>query len=139
VRKPVIMLDHEQLHINVHSEDQAYLRLHLTAWYHDRAAERVGERIIYYAHQMGVSPRAVRIKDQKKRWGSCTSGGNLYINWRCILAPAPILDYIVVHELCHLLVMNHSAHFWVRVRSILPDFEARRKWLRVNGITLDFK
>jgi predicted metal-dependent hydrolase len=138
VKKPVILLRGNNCRIVSNSDDPEKIKPHLAAWYREQAAEKVGGRIRWFAPQIGVAPKQVQIRDQKKRWGSCTSAGRLYINWRCILAPEPVLDYIVVHELCHLLVMNHSPRFWANVKTVLPDFETRRKWLRTNGINLDF-
>jgi predicted metal-dependent hydrolase len=79
----------------------------------------------------------LRIADQKTRWGSCSAKGTLSFNWRLYLAPPEVLDYVVVHELCHLIHMDHSTAFWALVSSILPDYRERRRWLKVNGSSLD--
>lgn len=79
----------------------------------------------------------VTIRDQKTRWGSCSSKGTLSFNWKLYLAPPQCLDYVVVHELCHLVEMNHSPAFWSLVESIMPDYRTWKKWLRENGHTLD--
>jgi predicted metal-dependent hydrolase len=78
-----------------------------------------------------------KAKEQKRRWGSCTSRGDLYFNWRLAMAPPGIIDYIVVHELCHLAHKDHSRKFWDLVGSILPDFKKRKKWLKENGLKLE--
>jgi hypothetical protein len=80
-----------------------------------------------------VAPCKVVIKDQKTRWGSCSKKGNINLNWRLIMAPLHVIDYVVVHELCHLKVMNHSKDFWNLVESIQPNNHERRRWLKVNG------
>lgn len=85
---------------------------------------------------MGVTLNDVQLKEQRMRWGSCTSEGNIYLNWRIIMSPMSIIDYVLVHELAHLRYMNHSNDYWNFVRSILPDYEQRKDWLRVNGPTL---
>jgi predicted metal-dependent hydrolase len=105
--------------------------------YRDKARNRISNRIDDYAPKLGVSPASLMIKDQEKRWASCTSTNGLIFNWRSILAPAPVLDYIIVHELCHLLEKSHSKRFWALVRSILPEYELRERWLRENGVRLD--
>ena len=80
---------------------------------------------------------SVAIRNQKTRWGSCSSKGTLSFNWKLYLAPIEVLDYVVVHELCHLCEMNHSAAFWGLVEQIMPDYRERMKWLKQNGNTLE--
>lgn len=98
-----------------------------------RAAEVIKARCAYYAPLMGVSYGTVTIREQKTRWGSCSAKGNLNFNWKLVLMPKEILDYVVVHELAHRIQMNHSAAFWAEVGKILPDYRERRQWLKVNG------
>lgn len=90
----------------------------------------------YYARIMGISYGRIAIREQKTRWGSCSSKGNLNFNWRLILAPEEVLDYVVVHELAHRREMNHSKAFYAIVESVLPDYRQARKWLKENGHTL---
>ena len=85
---------------------------------------------------MGVSYGRISIREQKTRWGSCSSKGNLNFNWRLIFAPEAVLDYVVVHELAHRKEMNHSPAFYTVVESVLPDYQKARKWLKDNGQTL---
>jgi hypothetical protein len=101
--------------------------------YRQRFAEIVKERIEKYSLQLKVAPCKVVIKDQKTRWGSCSKKGNINLNWRLVMAPIDIIDYVVVHELCHLRIMNHSKDFWNLVVSILPNYTEGREWLKVNG------
>lgn len=100
-----------------------------------RAAEAIRARCSHYAPLMGVSYGTITIREQKTRWGSCSAKGNLNFNWKLVLMPPEILDYVVVHELAHRLQMNHSAAFWAEVGKILPDYRERRQWLKVNGNT----
>lgn len=86
-----------------------------------------------------LSPSALRIKDQKRRWGSCTHAGEINLNWRLILAPVAVFDYVVVHELCHLRHRHHQPPFWRLVGEVMPDFEPHRHWLRINGHLLTLK
>lgn len=101
--------------------------------YRNGAKEYIPKRASHFAHMLGVSYGTITIRDQKTRWGSCSSKGNLSFNWRLILAPPQVLDYVVVHELCHRKEMNHSKQFWELVESVMPDYAVHRKWLKDNG------
>lgn len=90
----------------------------------------------YYASIMQVTYGRISIREQKTRWGSCSAQGNLNYNWRLILAPEEVLDYIVVHELAHRKEMNHSKAFYAIIESILPNYKEPQKWLRENGQSL---
>ena len=104
---------------------------------HKKYARKIFEARVAYFHQFtGGNFTSITIRDQKTRWGSCSGRGTLSFNWRLILAPPEILDYVVVHELCHLTHMNHSREFWDLVGSVIPDYKVRRKWLKENGHTL---
>lgn len=103
----------------------------------EKARARIAERAAYYAPILGVTYGRITIRDQKTRWGSCSGRGNLNFTWKLILTPSEVLDYVVVHELCHRLEMNHSERFWNHVRSVLPDYQERRAWLKKNGWLLD--
>ncbi len=81
---------------------------------------------------MGVEPRSVKVLDLKHRWASWTPGGNLNFHWKCMMAPPTILDYIVVHELAHLHLPNHTTAFWNEVDKVMPDYQERKEWLRVQ-------
>ena len=105
----------------------------LEAPYRQAAKEYIPKRVAFFANELGVTYGTVTIRDQKTRWGSCSSKGNLSFNWRLILAPPKVLDYVVVHELCHRKEMNHSSRFWTLVKSIMPDYRDHRKWLKENG------
>lgn len=94
------------------------------------------QKTIYYASIMSVTFGRISIREQKTRWGSCSSDGNLNFNWRLIFAPEEVLDYIVVHELAHRREMNHSQAFYEIVSSILPEYKKSQKWLRDNGHSL---
>lgn len=106
--------------------------------YRNAAKEYIPKRVEYYHSLTGGHYTKITIRDQKTRWGSCSSTGTLSFNYRLMLAPPRVLDYVVVHELCHLTYMNHSKDFWNMVGSILPDYKKYRKWLKENGDTLHF-
>ena len=98
-----------------------------------RALKVIPERVAHYAPLIGVTYGRITIRNQRTRWGSCSAKGNLNFNLLLLLAPSEVLDYVVVHELCHLLHMDHSAAFWREVARVLPDFRQREKWLKING------
>lgn len=108
----------------------------LESIYKEAAREYFPKRTAHYARLLGVTYGKISIRDQKTRWGSCSSTGNLSFNWRLILAPPNVLDYVVVHELCHRKEMNHSPGFWELVESLMPDYRKYRKWLKDNGESL---
>ncbi len=104
--------------------------------YRKAAKEYFPKRADYYAQVLGVHYERIRIAEQKTRWGSCSSKGTLSFNWKLMLAPPKVLDYVVVHELCHLKEMNHSRAFWSLVEQVMPDYKEYRTWLKENGNTL---
>lgn len=99
----------------------------------DQALRELPPRIAAYAGQMGVTYGRVTIRNQKTRWGSCSSKGNLNFNCLLMLTPREVQDYVLVHELSHRKEMNHSPKFWAVVEEVLPDYKKRRNWLRENG------
>ena len=105
----------------------------LEARYRELARAVISQRAAYFAAKMGVTFGRISIRAQKTRWGSCSSRGNLNFNWKLILMPPEILDYVVVHELAHRKQMNHSKLFWAEVERVLPDYRERRRWLKENG------
>lgn len=97
------------------------------------ATDYIPKRVAYFAEAVGVSYGRITIRNQKTRWGSCSNKGNLNFNCLLMLTPPEIIDYVVVHELCHRKEMNHSKAFWYEVEKVLPDYKLRRKWLRDEG------
>lgn len=105
----------------------------LIMWYRQQAKIEVNKRLPYFAKLIGEYPNRVVIKEQKTRWGSCSSLRNLNFNWRIVMAPDDVIDYVIIHELCHLTHMNHSRDYWNLVGSIMPDYKDKIAWLKVNG------
>lgn len=101
--------------------------------YINAAKEYFPKRVSYFQQFTGGTYNRITIRDQKTRWGSCSARGTLSFNWRLMLAPPAILDYVVVHELCHLTHMDHSPAFWQAVGEVYPDYSTARKWLKDHG------
>ena len=99
----------------------------------DKALKYIPERVAYFAKQIGATYGRITIRNQKTRWGSCSSKGNLNFNCLLMLAPSEVIDYVVVHELCHRKEMNHSKAFWSEVEKVLPGYKAQVKWLNDEG------
>lgn len=109
----------------------------LRDWYFERAHEKILPRVLRHAKQLGVAFRQATIVDNRYRWGSCTVRDNVHFNWRLIKAPMFVIDYVVVHELAHLMESNHTPRFWNIVRAQAPSMEKARAWLRENGQLLE--
>jgi hypothetical protein len=136
-KRPKVIFADERFYLEIHELDHIKMRKAMEKWYRKRADRIINDRVEAYAHKIGKEPVSIKVKEQKKRWGSCTAKGALYFNWRCIMAPPGIIDYIVVHEMSHLEIPNHSKRFWQKIESVLPDYKKRRKWLKDNGLRLD--
>lgn len=115
---------------------EKYIIEALDKWYRIQARTILETKTSYYAEKLNVKPKRIAIKDQKTKWGSCSSKGNINYNYRIIMAPNSIINYLVVHELCHLIELNHSLKFWELVESILPDYKESLNWLKLNGSNL---
>lgn len=103
------------------------------AWYKRQARAVLDARVKYHAARLGLTPAALRISSARTRWGSCSSRGTLSFTWRLVLAPLAVIDYVVVHELVHLEIKNHSKTFWRRVQAAYPETPEARRWLKANS------
>ncbi len=106
-------------------------------YYTNKASRRIKERVAHLAPKVGVKPKSVSIRDLAFRWASCSSDGKLSFHWKCMMATLKVIDYVVVHELCHMRVRDHSETFWNEVDKILPDYSERKNWLRRHGAALE--
>jgi len=109
----------------------------LVRWYRRHAEIKFNEKVKRYSEVIGVKPVSVAIKDFKSRWGSCSAEGKIEFNWKVIIAPNRVVDYVVVHELSHLKQHDHSPLFWQEVERVLPDYRDLKEWLKVNGMKLE--
>lgn len=115
----------------------AAARIAFRDYYIARGQERISQRVAYYAPKVGVRPQATDVRELGYRWASCSPSGNLAFHWKCMMAPQTIIDYIVVHELCHLHHLDHSDAFWNEVDKVLPSNAERRALLNKNGAGFD--
>jgi len=109
----------------------------LELWYKTQAQAVFEQRGRFFSEDMALHPKLIGIKAYKTRWGSCHTDGRIYFNWRLVMAPMQVIDYVIVHELSHLLHPNHSPLFWKQVEAHCPSYREHRKWLRKNGHQLD--
>lgn len=112
------------------------VRERLVEWYRAHASRHLPARVERWAPKLGVSPRAVLLREPKRRWGSCDAARNVRLNWRIIQAPMSLVDYVVAHELVHLLHEDHGREFWATLGRVMPDYDDRRERLRKLGPSL---
>jgi predicted metal-dependent hydrolase len=112
-------------------------RIVFERWYRKQALDTLTHRVQHFASLHGFRYTQVKISAARTRWGSCSARGNLSFTWRLVMAPLPVIDYVVVHELVHLKVRNHSRLFWDQVEKLLPDYKDRRSWLKEHGSSLN--
>lgn len=112
---------------------QSYADLAFERWYRGQAREVLNERVNLYASHYDFRYEKIRITSARSRWGSCSANGSLNFSWRLMMTPLETIDYVVVHELVHTIIHNHSKRFWKKVERILPNYKEQKKWLRMNG------
>lgn len=121
----------------IDGEGASAARKAFETYYTQQGLQRITDRAAYYAPKVGVKAAAVTVKDMSYRWATCSKNNTLAFHWKCMMAPPKIIDYIVVHELCHFYYKDHSQAFWNEVDKVMPDFEERKGWLKKNGANLD--
>ncbi|MFJ7936554.1 M48 family metallopeptidase [Sporosarcina sp. NPDC096371] len=122
---------HELIEIN--ELDEEMLKRNLKKFYINSCKAVVGERIKIYQKQLKVKPKTIEIIESRIKWGSCSSDRNLTFNYRLAMAPIEVIDYVIIHELCHITHMNHDRSFWRRVGSIMPDYKEKEAYLARHG------
>lgn len=135
---PEIKLDEQRMFITLPDSSDKTLARVLENWYRQKAREILTERVTAINRRLNLKYNRIFIRNQKTRWGSCSGLKNLSFNWRLVMAPLQVIDYLVVHELAHLMEMNHSGKFWQIVENFCPDYKIHRKWLKDNGFKLTF-
>ena len=120
----------------VAEQEQEQIKPLLEDWYQSHAEVLLKEKIKRFTKVIGVTPKSVSVKNYKSSWGSCSNRGEISFNWRIILAPHRIIDYVVIHELCHLLEHNHSSRYWKLVEQHVPDWRDCRDWLKNKDLVI---
>ena len=108
----------------------------IQSWYISHATEKLMEKTNRLAKAIGVKPISIKVKNYKSRWGSCSSKGDVSYNWKIMQAPSSVIDYVVIHELCHLIEHNHSSKFWNMVEKYCPEWKKSKEWLKRNSMQL---
>lgn len=111
-------------------------RDHFIRWYKKQTKEQLGTRLPRYAQRIGVEIKDVKVSDLGHRWASCGRKGALHFSWRIVMAPIQVFDYILVHEMAHLIEKGHTKNFWNIVSRVIPDYEEHQTWLQVHGVEL---
>ena len=120
-------------HFKLAESAQSEAAITFEHWYRAQARQILQERVNVYARQHGFQYQKIRITSARTRWGSCSATGSLNFSWRLTMAPLEVVDYVVVHELVHTIIHDHSKRFWRKVEMILPTYKEHRTWLRKNG------
>ena len=126
------------IHVVVNAASSSGVCEALEAWYAAQAASVFAERVPLWARRLGVVPGRILIRSQKMRWGSCDAWGNLRLNWRLVMAPMSLIDYVIAHELTHLRSADHSPQFWKHLRAVMPDYLERKERLQKMGHQYDW-
>jgi hypothetical protein len=115
------------------SNEASHVKELFVKWYREKAREVFGERVHFWSSRFGLSPTGITITSSWQRYGSCSAKNSLSFSWRLLMAPYPVIDYIIVHELAHIKEKNHSKRFWQYLESLMPGYENQKRWLRENS------
>lgn len=134
--KDNIFIDNSNIIINSTDLSRDYINTLLINWYKDLSIDIIGKRAMEISKNISIKPNKIIIKNQKSLWGSCNSKKEIRLNWRLVLMPYFVMDYIIIHELCHIRQMNHSKDFWKLVEFHCPKYKESKDWLKENGAML---
>jgi len=133
-KKPLILKNGYFL---LRKKDESKAKKLFIEFYKKKGLQKIVERVERYQKRINVNPKQIRIMELKNRWASCSEKGNLNFHWKCIMAPLDVLNYIVVHELSHLIHKNHIKAFWNEIDKMIPEYQKHIEWLRINGAAMD--
>ena len=131
-------VDEDSIRLRKSAVQQSSVKQVLENFYRSRARDYLTDRTDHYAERMGVGYENLELRNQRTRWGSCSTGGTISLNWRLIMAPPDVVDYLVVHELAHLTEQHHGREFWQLVGEYIPDYKKKAEWLEQNSTKLIF-
>ena len=135
LKKDFIYFNGQDFYVNVKDEKNTKIALEL--WLRNSCEKFINEKVEKYQYRFNISPKEVKIKKQKNRWGSCSYDNKIMINWKLIMASEEAIEYVVVHEMCHMIHKNHSNKFWNLVGEIMPNYKLASEWLKNNGYLLE--
>lgn len=133
----VMLKEGREIYVFAVSKEKEYIKSLLEQWYRKEAKAEIVKKVEHYIQYYKAEYCSIKIKSMKTRWGSCSSKRNLNFNWKIIMAPEEVIDYLVVHELAHLIEMNHSQRFYAQIEKVLPNYKMLRQWLKTNGSSLE--
>ncbi|WP_144512307.1 M48 family metallopeptidase [Bacillus sp. FJAT-22090] len=133
ITKDHVVFEEDQLHIYVKQLDDAKIKQALKRFYYQQCKALVEKSIASYQSNYKVKPRSIRITDSQSNWGTCDSKLQLTFNWRLAMAPLKVIEYVVVHEMCHMVHLNHDRSYWRLVGKIMPDYKEQEKWLELSS------
>lgn len=133
LKKDKVVLKEGTLHIYVQQPEDEKIKRALRRFYSRQCKALVEKRIQFYQSNFKTKPRSIRITDSSRTWGTCDSNLQLTFNWKLAMAPLEVIDYVVVHEMCHMVHLNHDRSFWRLVGRIIPDYKERENWLAVSS------
>lgn len=136
IKLPSMKLYRGKFEITVNENNETIIKNTIEKWYREQAKLKIEERIKIYGEKLRLLPNEITVKELKKSWGTCTSKGNITLNWKIIMTPLSVIDYVVIHELCHLKYHNHSKEFWNLLGVYIPDYQKKKEWLKINGSEL---
>ena len=133
-KKPLILKNGYFL---LRKKDESMAKQLFIGFYKEKGLPKIVERVERYQKRINVNPKQIRIMELQNRWASCSEKGNLNFHWKCTMAPLDVLNYIVVHELVHLIHKNHTKAFWNEIDTIIPEYQNHIEWLKINGAAMD--
>lgn len=141
---PFVRLIARYMHIYIPSstseEDKGtVIKQVLIQWYKEKCGKYIRDRIQKHQKLFAIKPKEIEIRDLQQRWGSCTNNRKLIFNWKIIMAPISAIDYVLLHELCHLVEPDHSLEFWSLLESVMPSYKHWKEWLLINGLNLQLR
>ncbi|MBU5591445.1 M48 family metallopeptidase [Clostridium sp. MSJ-4] len=136
-KKSEVYIEEDNIVVRIKDKNKDKIKKVLQLWYRQQALSYIIQSAEKYEKIFSKKPKDIVVKEQKRRWGSCTYDNRLLFNWRCIMAEPRAIDYVILHEMCHMVYKDHSKNFWNLVSSIMPDYKEQKQWFKINGHKLE--